>query len=185
MNTINPIDLYISEAYPVHNNSPRGKTLLAENADVGWSTVHKTSLGLYTYIPVKLVNYMAANPVGDADHSSIKWNEMYRAFVAKELDLLSAEVVDEGPKGKYAALFVDPKDFPKIFPSFVEWRESLSISQMDFCKTFLIHQGILNKYEDGQMKKLPQSVKDRLRYVGQSDSYIRSVGALVVKKAAV
>lgn len=176
----NPITLYCNEAYPTHNNTPQGKTLLAKNAGVSWATVHKASLGLYSTIPVKLVNYMAANPVGEADHTAFRWNILYNKYVKEMMHILK-EDIDHG-RIECSALFFAPQDLHKHFADFTEWRESMSYSQMDFCKTFLLHQAILSNYEKGDMKDLPESLKERLRFLGKTEEYIKAVANLPIRK---
>ena len=78
------------------------------------------------------------------------------------------------------ALFVPAGELRERYSSFKLWRQSLSYSQIDFCKTFLLHQTIINNYEAGKMKSLPVSIKFRLRFLGMSDDYIKAVGDLPV-----
>lgn len=184
MNTPNPILSYIQVAFPATPSSQHGghnsigKQHLADAAGVTWATVHKASLGLYSSLPIKLVNYMNSHPVGDQDHSIDSWEAIYQQFIREAMATLKSDI-DNG-RMEAEALFTAPKDLSKHYNSFITWRQSLSYSQMDFCKTFLLHQAILSKYESGQMKSMPQSLKDRLSFVGMSNEYIHAVGMLPI-----
>jgi hypothetical protein len=164
----NPVERYAHEEFPVDSAITR----LAESAGVTYGTVHKTIQGLYSAIPKSLVTYIAKHSDYPADY----WQEQYWDWQAKELSILREDI--KGGKIEAAALFVPPERIAKDYANFTAWRNSLSYSQIDFCKTFLIHQTILNNYESGKMKALPISIKERLRFLGMSDDYIKAVGDL-------
>lgn len=176
MNTPNPITQYL-KCSPQHN-----KTTIASDSGVTWQTINKAMLGLYSSIPIKLVNFMVANPPEGTMH---KWtiSDYYREYQSF-IDASMATVKEDIKAGRMEAVafFVTPVEINKRYKSFTEWRASLSYSQMDFCKTFMLHQGIVSKYESGQMKNLPQSLVDRLRYMGLSAEYINAVESLPTKE---
>lgn len=166
---INPVERYAKEEFPQDSI-----TRLAEAADITYGTVHKTIQGLYSSIPVKLATYMAQN----SDNSIEEWQRFYSLWVNTELAVLKTDI--ERGHLEATALFLSPARVKEAYPTFVDWRKSLSYSQIDFCKTFLMHQGILGKYESGQMVNLPVSLRERLRYLGMTDDYIKAVGDLPV-----
>lgn len=170
MTHINPVEAYAKEEFPFDSI-----TSLANAAGVGYGTVHKTIQGLYSAIPGKLADYMAMH-----SHRTVsEWQAKYSLWVEEELAILKTDI-DRGAI-EASPLFVPPHLIPAYYPNgFVEWRKSLSYSQIDFCKTFLLHQGILSKYESGLMQSLPVSLKERLKFLGMSDDYIKAVGELPV-----
>ena len=174
---INPITFYLNESARLDTN-PMNKTTLAEHSKVDRQTIHKAQMGLYSALPSKLTLFMAANPVGEADHSVVTWNTHYKDFIKYEMKKLKVAVAEGTIEAE--ALFTKPESLAKYYPTFTDWRKSLSYSQIDFCKTFLLHQAIVSKYEAGQMKNMAQSIVDRLRYLGLSSAYIVALENLPV-----
>lgn len=164
----NPVERYAHEEFPVDS----AITSLANAAGVTYGTVHKTIQGLYSAIPKSLVTYIARHSDYPADY----WQGEYIKWKSEQLNTLR-EDIREG-RIEAAALFVPAARIATDYASFTAWRNSLSYSQMDFCKTFLIHQTILNNYESGKMKSLPFSIRERLHFLGMSDDYIKAVGEL-------
>jgi plasmid maintenance system antidote protein VapI len=167
----NPIERYAEEEFPTGSI-----TALANAAEVTYGTVHKAIQGLYSKIPAKLADYIAANSEYDVEH----WQNEYSLWVKRELEILKNDIIN----GKFEAeaLYV-PADFiSKTYKDFSEWREALSYSQVDFCKTFLLHQGIINKYELGQMKNIPVSLVERLRFLEKDTDYINAIDDLPIRK---
>jgi hypothetical protein len=167
----NPVERYAEEEFPTGSI-----TALANAAEVTYGTVHKAIQGLYSNIPKKLAEYMAKN----SEYSIDEWQKLYSLWVSKELEILKNDII----QGKFEAeaLFVPAQNIPKIYGDFTAWREALSYSQVDFCKTFLLHQGIINKYELGQMKNLPVSLVERLRFLEKDADYIKAIEALPIRK---
>jgi hypothetical protein len=165
----NPVESYAKEEFPFDSI-----TSLANAAGVGYGTVHKTIQGLYSSIPTKLADYMTMH----SHRTSAQWQAKYSLWVEEELAILKSDI-DRGAI-EASTLFVTPERVVPRFEYFKEWRQSLSYSQIDFCKTFLLHQGIISKYEAGQMQNLPVSLKERLKFLGMSDAYIKAVGELKV-----
>jgi hypothetical protein len=163
----NPVERYAHEEFPIDSI-----TSLANAAGVTYGTVHKTIQGLYSAIPKSLVTYIAKHSDYPADY----WQDLYNKWQHQELTILRDDI--KGGKIEATALYVSPSSIGSTYGSFKSWRESLSYSQMDFCKTFLVHQTILNNYENGKMKSLPVSIKERLKFLGMSDDYIKAVGEL-------
>lgn len=163
----NPVERYAHEEFPVDSI-----TRLADAAGITYGTVHKTIQGLYSAIPKSLVEYIARN----SDYPASYWQGLYQEWQKSELYILKEDI--RGGKIEATALFVNAGAIQSTYGTFKSWREALSYSQMDFCKTFLVHQTILNNYESGKMKSLPVSIKDRLRFLGMSDDYIKAVGEL-------
>lgn len=168
MTHINPVEKYAKEEFPFDSI-----TSLAKAADVGYGTVHKTIQGLYSSIPTKLAAFMTMN----SHRTTAEWQEKYSLWVEEELTILRSDIARGALEAE--ALFITPEYIHK-FKTFTNWRQSLSYSQIDFCKTFLLHQGIISKYEAGQMQNLPVSLKERLSFLGMSDEYIKAVGELKV-----
>jgi len=166
---INPVERYAKEEFPQDSI-----TALANAADVTYQTVHKTIQGLYSSIPAKLATYISQN----SDNSVEEWQRFYSLWVNSEVEILKNDI--KAGHLEVTALFLSPERVKAVYPSFSDWRKSLSYSQIDFCKTFLLHQGIIGKYESGQMANLPVSLRERLSYLGMSDEYIKAVGELPV-----
>lgn len=167
----NPVEQYANEEFPIGSI-----TALANAADVTYGTVHKAIQGLYSSIPRKLADYMAAN----SEYSVDEWQKLYSLWVTKELEILKNDII----QGKFEAeaLFVPAEAIAAKYEDFSAWREALSYSQVDFCKTFLLHQGIINKYELGQMKNLPISLVQRLRFLDKDTAYINAIEDLPIRK---
>ncbi len=166
---INPVEEYAHEEFPVDSI-----TALANAAGITYGTVHKTIQGLYSSIPASLAEYMEYN----SDYSREHWQLQYDLWVQKELKVLKADINRGSIEA--TALFIPADRLSSTYESFKEWRTSLSYSQIDFCKTFLLHQTIMNNYESGKMQNLPVSLKERLTYLGMSEEYIKAVGDLHV-----
>ena len=169
MTHVNPVETYAKEEFPFDSI-----TSLANAAGVGYGTVHKTIQGLYSAIPGKLADYMTMH----SHRTVLEWQAKYSLWVEEELEILRADIVRGAIEAE--TLFISPENIPLHFIHFFAWRQSLSYSQIDFCKTFLLHQGIISKYESGQMQNLPVSLKERLKFLGMSDDYIKAVGELKV-----
>jgi hypothetical protein len=167
----NPIERYAEEEFPVGSI-----TALANAADVTYGTVHKTIQGLYTKIPAKLAEFVAAN----SEYDEAYWQTEYSLWITKELEILKNDII----QGKFEAeaLFVPAERIAECYVDFSSWREALSYSQVDFCKTFLLHQGIINKYELGQMKNIPVSLVERLRFLEKDTDYINAIDDLPIRK---
>lgn len=168
MNT-NPVEQYAKEEFPVDSI-----TSLAKASGVTYGTVHKTIQGLYGAIPKSLAEYLASN----SEYREPYWQTKYSLWQQDELEILRTDI----KRGtiEASALFVRPVDINDKFGTFKSWRQSLSYSQIDFCKTFLLHQTIINNYESGKMVSLPVSLKERLTFLGMTDDYIKAVGDLSV-----
>jgi hypothetical protein len=165
----NPVEEYAHEEFPVDSI-----TALANAAGVTYGTVHKTIQGLYSAIPKSLVDYIEEN----SDYSENYWQDRYSLWVHEELEILKGDIKRGAIEA--TALFIPAMDIAETYSTFRSWRESLSYSQIDFCKTFHLHQTIMNNYESGKMKNLPVSLRERLSYLGLSDDYIKAVGELSV-----
>jgi len=168
MNT-NPVEQYAKEEFPVDSI-----TSLANAAGITYGTVHKTIQGLYTNIPKSLVAYLTNN----SEYSEIYWQTKYRLWVEEELEILKNDIARGALEA--TALFVPAGEIVARYGTFKSWRESLSYSQIDFCKTFHLHQTIMNNYEAGKMQSLPVSLRKRLKFLGMSPEYIKAVGELRV-----
>jgi hypothetical protein len=151
----NPVQLYINEHY-AHKG---GATGFAKDAGVAYQSVHKTTLGLYSSIPTNLAAHMART----SDYTQEEWQKRYSLWVDKELDILINDIKSGALEAE--AFFVPSSNLENTYPTFSAWREALSYSQIDFCKTFLMHQAILQKYEAGNMKNLPKSLEDRIKKI--------------------
>lgn len=167
----NPVEKYAEEHFPYGSI-----TNLAKAAEVSYGTVHKTIQGLYSAIPEKLAAHMANN----SDYSIEEWQSLYSLWEKKELEILKNDIAQGNIEAE--ALFVPSESIPQKYKTFSDWREALSYSQVDFCKTFLLHQGIINKYELGQMKHIPVSLMERLMFLGKDMAYINAIEELPIRK---
>ena len=165
----NPVEQYAKEEFPVDSI-----TALAKASGNSYGTVHKTIQGLYSSIPKSLVEYIAKN----SDYPPSYWQEKYLLWVKQELEILKTDIARGALEA--TALFIPADSLGNYYESFKAWRESLSYSQIDFCKTFHLHQTIMNNYENGKMQNLPESLKERLRFIGMTEDYIKAVGELSV-----
>jgi hypothetical protein len=152
---MNPVQRYINEHY-AHRG---GATGLAKDAGVGYQTVHKTVMGLYSSIPATLAAHMART----SDYNQEHWQNEYSLWIEKEVEVLINDIKSGALEAE--AFFVPSSNLGNQYATFSEWREALSYSQIDFCKTFLLHQAILQKYESGNMKNLPKSLEDRIKRI--------------------
>ena len=166
---INPVEQYAKEEFPVDSI-----TALAKASGVTYGTVHKTIQGLYSSIPKSLAEYLGSH----SEYREPYWQTKYSLWVQQELEILKTDIARGALEA--TALFVPPSNLLEQYASFKEWRESLSYSQIDFCKTFHLHQTIMNNYENGKMQNLPESLKERLRFLGMTEDYIKAVGELSV-----
>lgn len=169
MNT-NPVQLFLE----TQKNNERvlsalkgrdlNKTTLAVIANIGYSIVHRSDLALYDSLPPKLNAYMKSV------EPRVLWNVLYLNF----------------KKGLLAEhkQFVQPriwlKASTKKYSSWIEFRELVADTQMEFCKLFLISPAILQHYESGKTKFLPIVIMKRLEYFGMSPEDIRYVADLPV-----
>lgn len=167
--TTNPVEEYAKEEFPVDSI-----TSLAKASGVTYGTVHKTIQGLYGAIPKSLAEYLGSN----SEYREPYWQTKYSLWQKDELEILRNDI-KEG-KVEATVLFLSPAQLAENYATFTAWRNSLSYSQIDFCKTFLLHQTIINNYESGKMVSLPVSLKERLTFLGMTDDYIKAVGDLSV-----
>lgn len=169
---LNPVLLYAEEEFPNNDSITR----LAEASGITYQTVHKTVRGLYSTIPVKLVTYMTMN----SDYTTDEWNKLYSLWIKRQMVVLKGMI--ELGRFEAVALITAPAKLSSFYADFTAWRESLSSSQMDFCKTFMMHQAIISKYEAGQMYRLPESLVERLKFLGVSVEYINALEKLPTRK---
>src|SRR4030095_6449625 len=158
-----------------------GFSQLAKESDTSYQSVHKTVLGLYKSIPPKIASHMARilSEESTLTHDGIKSNTYISPYEAeRQLQKEYTEWTNQGVKDliedircgriEAEALFVPAHKLSEHYPTFKAWRQSMSYSQIDFCKTFLLHQAIINKYENGEMKDLPVSLVDRIEQLLQA-----------------
>lgn len=154
-NNVNPIQKFVNEYYK-HRS---GITGFAKDINVGYQTIHKATMGLHSHIPPRLLDHMAKTSGVPKE----EWEKDYADWVDKELRILLLDI--RTGKIEAEAFFVPSSKLAETYPTFSDWRRSLSYSQIDFCKTFLLHQAIIQRYEAGLMKNLPESLKDRVRFI--------------------
>src|SRR5687768_2970611 len=180
-NNVNPVQRFINENYK-HRSGVSG---FANDINVGYQTVHKTILGLHSHIPPRIAKAMADVTL----RSESEWQSEYSLWVQKELSILLLDI--RNGKIEAEAFFVPSSKLGETYSTFTDWRNSLSYSQIDFCKTFLLHQAIINRYESGLMKNLPDSLIDRVKFIlnGLFDisddsvaEYIKALSNLPIKK---
>jgi hypothetical protein len=171
----NPIQLFI--ATQAHTPSvllalkgrELNKTTLAEIANVGYSIVHRSDLALYDSLPPKLFSYMnRIAPVG-------LWNVRYLNYKKELLPLRKKDVSSR--------IWLHAST--KKYSTWIEFRELVADTQMEFCKLFLISPAILQHYESGKTKYLPIVIKSRLEYFGMSGENIAYLAELPVGERTV
>jgi plasmid maintenance system antidote protein VapI len=111
----NPVERYAEEEFSIGSI-----TALANAADVTYGTVHKAIQGLYSKIPAKLADYIAANSDYEVEH----WQNEYSLWITKELEILKNDII----QGKFEAeaLFVPAERISECYVDFSAWREALS-----------------------------------------------------------
>jgi transcriptional regulator with XRE-family HTH domain len=160
----NPVEVFVE-----NHITKGGYSTLAKLSATSYQMVHKTMLGLYKNIPTRIVQYMA-----EVISEETRTNHDYisPAEAERQLQRDYQEWCDQGIKDliedircgriEAEALFVPANKLQEHYPTFKAWRESMSYSQIDFCKTFYLHQAIINKYESGGMVSLPASLVHRV-----------------------
>jgi hypothetical protein len=173
--TLNPVALFIAtegdneRVLTALNGRDLNKSSLADIANVGYSIVHRADMGLYDTIPPKLNAYMKSiNPTR-------LWNVLYlnykKALLGHRKELVSPRVWLHASTKKYA--------------SWIEFREIVADTQMEFSKVFLISPAILQHYESGRTKFLPIVIMKRLEYFGMAPEDIRYLADLPVGERTV
>lgn len=141
------------------------KTLLAERASVGYAIVHRTDICLYDEVPPKLQEYLTNNEADLLTHIDGVSRYDYQQFKRHLLNLRKAELATARPFWLFG-------DLSFRYVDFMEWREAVADSTMEFCRIFYINPTILQNYESGSTKNLPVVIKNRLRYFGMSSKQI-------------
>lgn len=154
------------------------KTTLADIAGVTYRVVHLSDQALYDALPPKLAAFMN-DPKNNngytrnvyASNQRIDWEIEYLAYKEFLLNKLESKYAREQP------LWLHTKP-DLIATTFVDWREQVASSQMEFSRMFLINPTILHHYESGTTQNLPVVIRERLEYFGMPESYIASLSAL-------
>ena len=161
---VNPVEDFVDKHY-----ESGGVTGLGRDSDTAYQSVHKTILGLYKKVPPRIAAYMAKvlSEESGGEKSEIELIAEIQRDYHEWANLGIKQLIENIRCGKLEAeaFFVPAYQLKKQYPTFKAWRESLSYSQIDFCKTFLIHQAILQKYEAGEMQKLPASLEQRIEQI--------------------
>ena len=131
---------------------------LANYAEVTRQVVTKVEAGLFDYIPPSIMNVIEAYEGADAKERQLKYTEW--------IDTILKETVTPGtfvPVGQWNAEEIN---------SFLDWRFSVNQSVNGFCTLMKIQPIIISNYEKGKTQNLPELLKQRLRTVGVSETYI-------------
>lgn len=131
---------------------------LANYAEVTRQVVTKTEAGLFDYIPPSIMNVITAYEGGAASARQLAYTEW--------IDTTLKETVDIGifvPVGQWVAEEIN---------SFLDWRFSINQSVNGFCTLMKIQPIIISNYEKGKTQNLPELLKQRLRTLGVSETYI-------------
>jgi len=131
---------------------------LANYAEVTRQVVTKTEAGLFDYIPPSIMRVI----------------EAYEGAAASDRQLAYTEWIDSTLKQT-----VNPELFPPVgewfaeeINSFVDWRFTVNQSVNGFCTLMKIQPIIISNYEKGKTQNLPELLKQRLRTVGVTETYI-------------
>jgi DNA-binding transcriptional regulator YiaG len=185
---ISPIEKWALKNYPTNVLGAEAHvTYMSQEIGITYHSLHRLFLGTYNKVPARILDFLVTQ--GDIpDFSEVRsvylnekgepsplphevmpknrldkralWELSYELWVKFRVRTIAEDIQEERIDAD--AFFVPANMLDKNYKSFRQWRESLSYSQMDFCKTFFIHQAILYKYESGQMKNLPESIRDRV-----------------------
>jgi hypothetical protein len=153
------------------------KTTLAELASVGYRVVHMTDLALYDAMPPTLAEFMnkhGSNGITRntyANGTKLDWAVEYLAYKEFLLNKLAMRLSKDAAFGKAPWLVTKPS---LMATTFVDWREQVASSQMEFSKLFLINPTILQHFESGATQNLPVVIIDRLSYFGMPQEYSQS-----------
>lgn len=138
------------------------KTTLADEAGIGYAVVHRTDIFIYDSIPGNFYKYLASN------EPDLLRDSKGRSYKDAKKEALASR--------KYDFSVVKPfwlfGDMSFKYFDFLDWRNDVADSQMEFCRLFFINPTILANYENGTTKSLPRVIKDRLRYFGMSEKQI-------------
>lgn len=138
------------------------KTTLANDAGIGYAVVHRTDIFIYDTIPTNFFRYLAAN------EPHLLRDNKGRTYKEAKQNALESRKYDFSVV-KHFWLFGDMSF--KYF-DFLDWRNDVAESQMEFCRLFFINPTILANYENGTTKYLPRVIIDRLRFFGMSEEQI-------------
>lgn len=150
------------------------KTVLAEKAGVGYAVVHRTDICLYDEIPPKLLKYLEENEPELLIHREGVSQYDYSQFKQFMLRLRKAEL-------STASHFWLFGDLAFKYVDFIDWREAVASSTMEFCRIFYINPTILQNYESGSTKHLPVVIRKRLQYFGMSPKQIEFLSEAPVR----
>lgn len=131
---------------------------LANYAEVTRQVVTKAEAGLFDYIPPSLMRVI----------------EAYEGAAASERQLAYTEWIDSTLKANVTADMFPPVGewFAEEINSFVDWRFTINQSVNGFCTMMKIQPIIISNYEKGKTQNLPELLKQRLRTVGVTETYI-------------
>ena len=131
---------------------------LANYAEVTRQVVTKTEAGLFDYIPPSIMRVIEAYEGGAASERQLAYTE-WIDFVLKQ----TVSVDTFPPVGEWMVEEIN---------SFVDWRFTVNHSVNGFCTLMKIQPIIISNYEKGKTQNLPELLKQRLRTVGVTESYI-------------
>lgn len=131
---------------------------LANYAEVTRQVVTKAEAGLFDYIPPSIMRVM----------------EAYEGSSAAEHQLEYTKWIDSTLKANVTAETFPPVGewFAEEINSFVDWRFTVNHSVNGFCTLLKIQPIIISNYEKGKTQNLPELLKERLRTVGVTETYI-------------
>lgn len=144
----------------------------ARACGVSEQTISKINKGLYNQLPPSVAKTLAKY----SGQSVNAWGMAYQSWRAECIKMLRQDIATG--KIPAEALYLDAKELPKTFESFVDWRRSLNPSLMGFCSEFYLHQGTMYRFESGEGFEIPVSLRDRLLFLGCDFDYIDALRRL-------
>lgn len=131
---------------------------LANYAEVTRQVVTKAEAGLFDYIPPSIMQVMVAYEGPSAAEHQLEYTNWL------DFTLKSTITPDMFPPvGEW---------FAEEINSFVDWRFTINHSVNGFCTMMKIQPIIISNYEKGKTQNLPELLKERLRTVGVTETYI-------------
>lgn len=133
---------------------------LAEQASVTYRVVRDAELGMFNNLPPSL----------EAVIEQFEGRDRARRVRLDYEDWLENHIS------------VTLKQLPSVgsVRNFIDWRFKIGRTTNEFCRKMRLQHTIVNNYENGKTKNLPQLIEKRLRKIGANNEYIAWVRALPV-----
>lgn len=166
----NPVVQFVEQNH--RNTEISSFKAFARTCGVSEQTIVKINKGLYNHLPptvAKTLSDYSGQPMS-------AWGMAYNAWRDECIAMLKKDI-EEG-RIEADAIFLDAKEIPERFESFVDWRRSLNSTLMGFCTEFYLHQGTMYRFESGEGFELPVALTERLLFLGCNEEYIRALKLL-------